>query len=229
MAKLEKFNDIWSRACERKGGPEAVTSLLPKTLMADDIREYSDAILLSALSKQVFQSGFVWRVVVNKWAAYEKAFFDFEPMKVLMLSPDQIQQRASDPGLIRHQKKTQAIVDNAYMIQRISEEYGSFAEFIAQWPTDDITGLWQSLKKRGTRLGGNTGPYFLRTVGKDTFLLTQDVQAYLTGHKVVDAGFTSQTALRQSQAAFNQWQQESGMSLAHISRVISLGVGDNRV
>lgn len=229
MAKLEKFNDIWTRACERKGGPETVKSLLPQTLTADGIREYSNAILLSALSKQVFQSGFVWRVVVNKWSAYEKAFFDFEPMKVLMLSPEQIQQRAIDPGLIRHQKKTQAIVDNAYMIQRISEEYGSFAEFIAQWPTDDITGLWQSLKKRGTRLGGNTGPYFLRTIGKDTFLLTQDVQAYLTGHKVVDAGFTSQTALRQSQVAFNHWQQESGMSLAHISRIISLGVGDNRV
>ncbi|AZG34183.1 MULTISPECIES: DNA-3-methyladenine glycosylase I [Shewanella] len=229
MATLEKFNDMWVRACERKGGPEAVKSLLPHTLTADDIGDYSDATLLSALSKQVFQSGFVWRVVVNKWPAYEKAFFDFEPMKVLMLSPDQIQQRASDPALIRHQKKTQAIVDNAYMVQAISAEYGSFAAFIAQWPTDDITGLWRTLKKRGTRLGGNTGPYFLRTMGKDTFLLTQDVQAYLTGHNVVDAGFTSQTALRQTQAAFNQWQQESGLSLAHISRVISLGVGDNRV
>lgn len=229
MAKLEKFSDMWARACERKGGPAAVTALLPTTLTTDDICEYTDATLLSALSKQVFQSGFVWRVVVNKWPNYEKAFFDFEPIKVLMLSPEQIQQRASDPQLIRHQKKTQAIVDNANMVQAISAEHGSFAEFIAHWPSEDITGLWQLLKKRGTRLGGNTGPYFLRTIGKDTFLLTQDVQAYLTGHKVVDAGFSSQTGLRQTQAAFNQWQQESGLSLAHISRVISLGVGDNRV
>ena len=226
---LEKFSDIWARACERKGGPAVVKSLLPNTLNADEISEYTDAQLLSVISKRVFQSGFVWRVVDNKWPAYEKAFFDFEPMKVLMLSPDQIQQRASDPELIRHQKKTQAIVDNAYMIQQISAEHGSFAEFIAIWPTDDITGLWQVLKKRGARLGGNTGLYFLRAIGKDTFLMSQDVQAYLTGHKVVDAGFTSQTALRQTQAAFNHWQQESGMSLAEISRVISLGVGDNRV
>lgn len=229
MARLEKFSDIWARACERKGGPAAVKSLLPDTLDADEISEYTDAQLLSVMSKRVFQSGFVWRIVENKWPAYEKAFFDFEPMKVLMLSPDQIQQRATDPELIRHQKKTQAIVDNAYMIQHINQEHGSFAEFIAHWPSDDITGLWQVLKKRGTRLGGNTGPYFLRAIGKDTFLLSQDVQAYLTGHNVVDAGFTSQTALRQTQAAFNHWQQESGMSLAQISRTISLGVGDNRV
>jgi 3-methyladenine DNA glycosylase Tag len=226
---LETFSDIWARACERKGGPAIVKSLLPDTLSAAEICEYSDAQLLSVMSKRVFQSGFVWRVVDNKWSAYEQAFFDFVPMKVLMLSPDQIQQRASDPALIRHQKKTQAIVDNAYMIQQISAEHGSFAEFIANWPTDNITGLWQVLKKRGARLGGNTGPYFLRAIGKDTFLLSQDVQSYLTAHKVVDAGFTSQTALRQTQAAFNQWQQESGMSLAQISRTISLGVGDNRV
>ncbi|KVX00612.1 DNA-3-methyladenine glycosylase I [Shewanella frigidimarina] len=226
---LEKFSDIWARACERKGGPAAVKSLLPNILDADEISEYTDAQLLSVMSKRVFQSGFVWRVVDNKWPAYEKAFFDFEPMKVLMLSPDQIQQRATDPALIRHQKKTQAIVDNAYMIQQINAEHGSFAEFIANWPSDDITGLWQMLKKRGTRLGGNTGPYFLRAIGKDTFLLSQDVQSYLTAHSVVDAGFTSQTALRQAQAAFNHWQQESGMSLAHISRIISFGVGDNRV
>ncbi len=69
----------------------------------------------------------------------------------------------------------------------------------------------------------------MRTVGKDTFLLTNDVQSYLKANKVVDAGFTSQTALRQAQAAFNHWQQESGLSQAQISRIISLGVGDNRV
>ena len=83
---LETFSDIWARACERKGGPAIVKSLLPDTLSAAEICEYSDAQLLSVMSKRVFQSGFVWRVVDNKWSAYEQAFFDFVPMKVLMLS-----------------------------------------------------------------------------------------------------------------------------------------------
>ncbi|WP_144211617.1 DNA-3-methyladenine glycosylase I [Shewanella donghaensis] len=229
MATLEKFSDIFDRACERKGGSKALAHLLPMTLEADEIGQLTDAQLLSAMSKQVFQSGFVWRVVEHKWPAYQQAFFDFDPFKVLMLSPDQIQQRATDATLIRHQKKTQAIVDNAYMIQQIAAEHGSFAEFIANWPSENITGLWLALKKKGNRLGGNTGPYFLRNIGKDTFLLTGDVQSYLKATNVVDAGFTSQTALRQSQAAFNQWQQESGLTLAEISRIISLSVGDNRV
>ncbi|WP_434930892.1 DNA-3-methyladenine glycosylase I [Shewanella sp. HL-SH5] len=227
MAKLEKFADIVLRACERKGGMAAVEALLPNTLSSSEIAQYSDAQLLSAMSKRVFQSGFVWRVVDNKWPAYEKAFFDFEPQKVLMLSPEQIQQRASDATLIRHQKKTQAIVDNAYMVQSLAAKHGSFAEFIAHWPTEDIIGLWQSLKKQGTRLGGNTGAYFLRSIGKDTFILSNDVQGYLKAKNVVDAGFSSQTGLKQTQAAFNTWQQESGLTLAKISRIISLGVGDN--
>jgi 3-methyladenine DNA glycosylase Tag len=227
VAKLEKFADIISRACERKGGMAAVEALLPDTLSSIEIAQYSDAQLLSAMSKRVFQSGFVWRVVDNKWPAYEKAFFDFEPQKVLMLSPEQIQQRASDATLIRHQKKTQAIVDNAYMVQSLAAKHGSFAEFIAHWPSEDIIGLWQLLKKQGTRLGGNTGAYFLRSIGKDTFILSNDVQGYLKAKNVVDAGFTSQTGLKQTQAAFNTWQQESGLTLAEISRIISLGVGDN--
>ena len=227
MAKLEKFADIISRACERKGGMAAVEALLPDTLSSSEIAQYSDAQLLSAMSKRVFQSGFVWRVVDNKWPAYEKAFFDFEPQKVLMLSPEQIQQRASDATLIRHQKKTQAIVDNAYMVQSLAAKHGSLAEFIAHWPSEDIIGLWQLLKKQGARLGGNTGAYFLRSIGKDTFILSNDVQGYLKAKNVVDAGFTSQTGLKQTQAAFNTWQQESGLTLAEISRMISLGVGDN--
>jgi 3-methyladenine DNA glycosylase Tag len=227
VAKLEKFADIISRACERKGGMAAVEALLPDTLSSSEIAQYSDAQLLSAMSKRVFQSGFVWRVVDNKWPAYEKAFFDFEPQKVLMLSPEQIQQRASDATLIRHQKKTQAIVDNAYMVQSLAAKHGSLAEFIAHWPSEDIIGLWQLLKKQGARLGGNTGAYFLRSIGKDTFILSNDVQGYLKAKNVVDAGFTSQTGLKQTQAAFNTWQQESGLTLAEISRIISLGVGDN--
>ncbi|WP_394130884.1 DNA-3-methyladenine glycosylase I [Shewanella maritima] len=229
MAKLEKFSSIYQRACERKGGPEAVEILLPETLPASQIAAFSDAEMLSIMSKRVFQSGFVWRVVENKWSEYERAFFDFDPLKVLMLSPEQIQQRASDPTLIRHQKKTQAIVDNAYMVQKISKQHGGFGEFIALWPSEDITGLWQALKKEGARLGGNTGPYFLRSVGKDTFLLSQDVQTYLKANKLVDSGFTSKSGLRQTQAVFNEYQQQTGLALADISKIISLSVGDNHL
>jgi len=39
------------------------------------------------------------------------------------------------------------------------------------------------LKKHGQRLGGNTGPYALRLLGKDTFILSSDVEGYLRAKK----------------------------------------------
>ncbi|ABM01754.1 DNA-3-methyladenine glycosylase I [Shewanella amazonensis] len=227
--KIESFASIYQRAAERKGGADALEALLPQSLSADEYQEYSDDRLLSAMSKQIFQSGFVWKVVDAKWPAYETAFFGFDPLKVLLMSPEQLTARASDPGLIRHAKKTQAIYDNALMIKDIAAEHGSFARYIALWPGEEITSLWQVLKKRGARLGGNTGPYFLRATGKDTFLLTSDVEAYLRATGLVDAGMATQKGLTQAQAAFNHWQAESGRTLAQISRIIACGVGDNRI
>ena len=229
MSQIEKFAAIYARASQRKGGDEGLEALLPGSLSPQELTQYSDAQLLSELSKKVFQSGFVWRIVEAKWPEYEQAFFGFEPFKVLMLSPEQLQERASDPKLIRHLKKTMAIYDNAHMVNDLAAMHGSFARFIADWPSDNITGLWAELKRKGTRLGGNTGPYFLRSMGKDTFLLTNDVQGYLKSQGLVDYGFSSKAGLKQVQDVFNHWQQESGRSLADISRVLACSVGDNRI
>lgn len=229
MSRIETFASIYERAAERKGGPAGLELLMPASLEEDEVGQYKDAQLLSEMSKKVFQSGFVWRIVEAKWPAYEKAFFDFEPFKVLMLSPEQLQDRASDASLIRHLKKTMAIYDNAHMVNDIAREYGSFADYLANWPSENITGLWAELKRKGNRLGGNTGPYFLRAIGKDTFLLTGDVQGYLKAHHLVDYGFSSKAGLKQVQTVFTHWQQESGRSLADISRILACSVGDNRI
>ena len=89
----------------------------------------------------------------------------------------------------------------------------------------DITGLWALLKKQGQQLGGKSGAYFLRQVGKDTFILTDDVVAALKAQGVIDKAPTAQRDLRKVQDCFNQWQEESGRPMAHISRLLSYTVG----
>lgn len=222
---MENFASIWQRAAERKGGDDALKALLPKA--NPHLSQMTSAQMLSAMSSQVFKSGFVWKVVDNKWPAFEQAFWGFEPTKLLMMSPEQIDERASDPALIRHGKKIQSIFDNAQMILNIDYEHGSFVQWLDNWDSRDIVGLWQQLKKQGNRLGGNTGPYFLRAIGKDTFLLTRDTVGYMQARDLLDAAPTSQKGMRQAQALFNQWQDESGLELAQISRVLSCSVGDN--
>ena len=69
--------------------------------------------------------------------------------------------------------------ENARFVADIAREHGSFGKFLAEWPADDQVGLLELLAKRGARLGGRTGQYLLRFVGKDGFVTSTDVVACL--------------------------------------------------
>ncbi|MFC0046753.1 DNA-3-methyladenine glycosylase I [Rheinheimera tilapiae] len=226
---VEQFSSIYQRAADRKGGTAALEALSGKPLSPSQLKSYSNADWLSAFSKKVFQSGFVWRVVEQKWPGFREVFFDFAPEKILLLSDEMLAAKATDPRIIRNAGKVLSIQANAQMIYELELEYGPFSALIADWPGERIIELWALLKKRGARLGGNTGAYSLRAMGKDTFLLSQDVEAYLRAYQVIDGGLTSQSSLKKIQAQFNDWQQQSGRSLQQISQIVSMSVGDNRV
>ena len=81
------------------------------------------------------------------------------------------------------------------------------------------------LKKRGSRLGGHTGQYFLRFMGKDTFVFSKDVVSTLIAQGIVDKEPTNRKELHATQQAFNQWKNESGRPLCQISRILAMSVG----
>jgi len=227
--KLESFQALYTRACERKCGPQALEARLGEPLAPSAIAQLGDDRFLAEFTMKVFQSGFVWRVVRNKWPNFERLFFNFDIDKVLMMPDEMFEKRAQDPDIIRNYNKVKTIRENALMIDSVRREHGSFAKFIAQWPVDDIIGLWAYLKKHGARLGGNTGPYTLRAMGKDTFLLSSDVCSYFTRRNIISGGVNSKRSLTAMQSAFNQLQQQSGRPLQQISQIIAFSVGDNHL
>ncbi|MCW8347019.1 MULTISPECIES: DNA-3-methyladenine glycosylase I [Vibrio] len=226
---MEKFSSIYARASERKGGDDALESLLTKPLTRAELLAISDDRWLAAFTMKVFQCGISWQVVRNKWDNFEDVFFQFRVEPLLMLSDEHWEQKAQDPRIIRHLTKVMSIPSNARMIQSARFEHASFAEMVANWPADSVTELWLHLKKHGARLGGNTGPYALRQLGVDTFILSSDVEGYLRNTKVLDSGRGTKRALKAANVAFAEWQQESGRSLSEISQIIAYGFGENRV
>jgi 3-methyladenine DNA glycosylase Tag len=227
MQNLEKFAAIYQRACERKGGPQVLATGLNKPLSNKLLSQVGDDRFLAEFSKKVFQSGFVWRVVRNKWPDFERVFFDFNIEKILLIPDEMLEQKATDASIIRNYTKVRTIRDNAIMIDSVAREHGSFATFVADWPSENIIGLWAYLKKHGARLGGNTGPYGLRTMGKDTFLLSNDIVSYFTKRNVISGSAQSKRSLTAIQNSFNDLQQQSGRSLQEVSMIISKSVGDN--
>ncbi|MCF4173138.1 DNA-3-methyladenine glycosylase I [Vibrio sp. McD22-P3] len=226
---MEKFDSIYARAADRKGGEQGLESIVSKPLSRDEVAAIPEDRWLSAFSMKVFQSGISWKVVRNKWPNFEEHFFQFRIDPLLMLSEEQWEQKAQDPKIIRHMTKVMSITVNASMIQSARYEHESFSQMVADWPKESIVELWAHLKKHGARLGGNTGPYALRQLGVDTFILSNDVEGYLRNTNIIDSGRGTKRAMNAANKAFMEWHQESGRSLSEISQIIAYGFGDNRV
>ena len=222
---MRKYEWIYQHALEQKGGVKALEALLPQAKSAAELAVVSDDRYLSEISRRVFRAGLKHEMVDKKWPAFEEVFYNFEPNKLVLMSDEALENTLQDKRIIRHWGKIKSIRHNALMLVEVTQQYGSFGKFLAQWPTTDIVGLWKWLVKQGKQLGGNSGPYFLRMVGKDTFVLTNDVVAALVAQGIVDKKPTSQTDLQLVQAAFNQWQEQSGRPLCQISRMLAFCVG----
>lgn len=226
---LETLEAIFQRAADRKGGMAKLLLLLGAGNQDHLLSALPDERFLAQFSKSVFQSGFVWRVVEHKWPNFEESFFNFNIEKILMMPEEMMERKAADPKIIRNFNKVKTIKANAQMIFDEQQNGHSFADFIAQWPSDNIIGLWAYLKSNGQRLGGNTGAYALRALGKDTFILSRDVEAYFRAHDIITGGIQTKSSLAAIQASFNHWQQQGDLSLSQLSRLIAFATGDNRV
>ncbi len=225
---MKHFATIRARAAKRKGGDAELDALLPKVKSAAALARMKDDRLLSDMTKRIFSAGFAWSVIEKKWPGFEAAFLGFEP-KRLLAQPDEFWERlASDPRIVRNAQKIMAVRTNAHFISGIAKEHGSFGKFLAAWPAADQVGLLDVLAKQGARFGGRTGPFFLRFIGKDCFVLSADVVACLrdTGLDISENP-SSKRDLRKIQEQFNAWAEETALPLTHLSRICAMSIGEN--
>ena len=222
------FAKIRARAASRKGGEQALQTLLGQVPSPADLAKVSDDRVLAEMARRIFSSGFAWSVIEKKWPGFEEAFLGFDPGQLVFQPDDFWDARLSDKRIVRNGQKIMAVRRNADFIGEIGHEHGSFGKFLAAWPTTDQIGLWDLLTKRGSRLGGNTGRYFLRFIGYDGFMLTRDISACLrdAGLEIAEAP-TSKRDLKKIQDQFNAWAEETGLPYTHLSRICAMSIGEN--
>ncbi|MZR31791.1 DNA-3-methyladenine glycosylase I [Sneathiella litorea] len=219
------YEEIRATAEENAGGVKALAARMPELKSDADIRNTPSAVYFSAMSFRIFSSGLNQTMVRTKWPAFEKAFHDFEPAKVAFMSEDDIAALMDNTAIIRHLGKIRATHHNALALVALEKEYGSIGNYLADWPLDDITGLYEDIKSRFKQLGGNSGPYFVRMMGKDGFIMTPDVVSALNQLGVGSGKLTSKKDRAAVQEAFNRWHEESGAPYAHISRTLAIWTG----
>lgn len=221
---MRTFDAIWRLAAERKGGDQAVEAVLQYPKPPAEIAQTPDDRFLAVMTRCIFQSGFNWKVIEAMWPGFEAAFEGFDIGHCLMLHDEDFERLVSDTRIVRHGQKIRSVQENAAFLADLAREHGSAGRFFAEWPSEDYMGLLDILKKRGSRLGGNTGQYFLRFSGVDSFILSQSVVNRLIAEGIVDKAPSSAKDKAAVQAAFNTWRAQSGRSLTEISRVLAISI-----
>ncbi|MBO6890664.1 MAG: DNA-3-methyladenine glycosylase I [Roseibium sp.] len=225
---MRSFEEIESLAVEKKGGKAQLASLLgehnlPKS--ETELEKIGDDRWLAMFTKCVFQAGFSWKVIDQKWPGFEEAFEGFDIARLSFLPDEAFEALLKDTRIVRNGAKIKTVQHNAVFLKDLAVEHGSAAKFFARYPVTDQIGLMEILKKRGSRLGGNTGQLALRFMGKESFILSGDVVNALIRENVIENERPSKKNLIAIQAAFNDWKESSGRSLNEISRILAFSVG----
>lgn len=222
---MQKFDTIFQRAANRHGGEEAFREKLASHYYGVNTSALtepkSDDRWLSEFSKRIFQAGFNWSVVENKWDGFEKAFWNFDPGKCSQIDMDDMERLTADKAIVRNPVKIKTVARNAEMILGMAAQAGSADAFIRNWPSGDYFGLLTYLQKQGSHLGANTASYALRFSGIPSIILSNDVTAALIHAGVIDKAVTSKSAKKAIQNAFDIWRDESGQDLSYVSRVLA--------
>lgn len=230
ISSLTPFKTIRQRAEERKGGSAALSALLREVPNQEQLLNIPEARYLSAMIRCINRAGFSWKVIDQKWPEFEEAFFAFKVDTLAMLSDEQWEGYLNDRRVVRSGQKIKATRDNVSFLYDLRFTDQGIAKLIHDWPCSDQVGLMALLKKRGARLGGNTGQYFLRMMGKDSFVLSRDVILSLQSAGLdIKSEPSSQRELKLIQAAFNAWHEQSGTSYTHMSQICAYANGDNFV
>ena len=204
----------------------ALEARLTLPRMPAELKAVPDDRYLSQMELRIFRAGLKHSLVDAKWPAFEEVFDGFEPRRVRAMSDEAHEALLGDRRLIRHWGKLKSVRDNAAAIIEVAEEQGSFGAWIADWPGTDIVGLWEALAKRFSQMGGNSGPSFLRMVGKDTFVLTHSVTAALKRWAGVDPPPKNRKDRAVVQSHFNAWAAETGRPLCQLSLILAASVDE---
>src|SRR3989304_5723412 len=136
--------------------------------------KHKDQDIFRAIVLDAFQAGLSWQTILLKQENFARAFHDFDPKKVADMTAKDIARLKKDQGIIRHQGKIRAAINNAQNFLKVQKEYGTFAKHIWSYTDGQVimnhpkhpkdmhahtplsTKISQDLRKRGFNFVGPT-------------------------------------------------------------------------
>ena len=108
---------------------------------------HDDNKLFEFMVLDAFQAGLSWNTIINKRKNFEKAFDNFDPVKISKYKDAKIRKLLNDAGIIRNKMKINATVNNAKIFLKIQKEFGTFDKYIWQFTGGKtIHNKWETTK-----------------------------------------------------------------------------------
>jgi DNA-3-methyladenine glycosylase I len=143
-----------------------------------------DRALFELLCLEGAQAGLAWITILRKREGYRRAFHGFHPERVAAMTDAELDERMSDPEIVRNRLKIFAARKNARAFLETQAEHGSFDSYLWDWVagkpirnawtemgqvpavTELATAISKDLKKRGFTFVGPTIVYaYLQSTG----------------------------------------------------------------
>ncbi|MFC6268788.1 DNA-3-methyladenine glycosylase I [Frigoriflavimonas asaccharolytica] len=145
---------------------------------------FDDETLFEFLVLESFQAGLSWYTILVKRENFRKAFDQFNYEKIADYNFAKVESLMQNSGIIRHQLKILASINNAKQFLKVQKEFGSFSKYLWNFvdvkpivnqpktmkdvpATTELSDLIsKDLKKRGFKFLGSTTVYaFLQAIG----------------------------------------------------------------
>lgn len=137
---------------------------------------HGDSAIFERLSLEAYQAGLSWLTILRRREAFREGFADFDIAVVAGYDDADIERLATDPRLIRHRGKVEAVVSNARLLVQWQTAEGQGVLDALVWScassrtpprtladvpvqTEESRRLAQRLRARGWRFIGPTSAY----------------------------------------------------------------------
>ncbi|XP_073948660.1 DNA-3-methyladenine glycosylase 1-like [Choristoneura fumiferana] len=112
------------------------------------VPQYDSQKLFEMLCLEGQQAGLSWITILKKRQHYREVFHNFDALKISKFTAKNVERLSSDPGIVRHKGKIEAIIHNSKCFLEMEDEGYDFSEFI--WSFVDnkpIINCWENHKE----------------------------------------------------------------------------------
>jgi len=127
----------------------------------------NDAGYFEKITQAVFQSGFSWQVIRNKWPGFQQAFAGFDVDIVARFSDDDLERLVEDKGIVRNGRKIKATITNAQICRKLIKEHGTFHAYLRTMDGQDYETRSKMFCKQFKFMGPMGAYFFFWSVGED--------------------------------------------------------------